>query len=788
MRRNYISLAVATALATTMFIGCGGAEDSSGATVATNDISLLSTQRSLQEFGTQKVEKVTISANGNSKLRGLRANQTIANTYAKIYLKYNEEATEKEDIGLTDYITTVKLDENGEYTGFLQIPTNVKTVYAQIPVVGIIEIDVNTIMSNNNISRSVTVNNKRVASTTDKWLSSNDEEFHYLLEEYSKPSSKEVGGIFQEDLVDTTAKNIPVFDYNNEEHRDMLLTSLRINKNQTAVNPDLFSESDNEEILLAKDGEMFVTFYYEVANYRSAFGYFAYDGKKIEEDGTETDLPALPATRDEMKELIKTDATIAFAQASAQSIPAGSRYSGDLTWGDTLSLGKYTAGTKFIFFILPDSWSSGSGGHNILKSYSYDRRRDLKLTTLGLEGFICTMSKFNIEYPESGLEEDFTYVGDMSPDGYKIPDHKHTLYMWATHPDQLDSDEDDKYDRTLVLGFEDLQRNLNRYASRWQGHDFLDLVFGVSTDPNGALTTLPKEPPLPTIEDGDGDGVADGIDAYPADPKRAYNSYYPSEDGKVTLLFEDKWPADGDMDLNDLVVPLKITEVKNAQYEVKDIIIDLSIIASGANYDNGLSIKIDAPADNIEGATINGESVNIVADGNGAIIDIVDNIKTILGYKGKGTYYNTQVSKDSEDNFKDLKFDGDTPYTDEPEDGDGISYNLKVTFKESISNDELGMPPYNPFMRINSNNAQEVHLPKYPATERSGISNEDYISSKGLPWTILIPAEFTKYPLEAIHVQFAYKNYTNWVDSDYQENTDWWEDKAENYEANYIKQ
>jgi hypothetical protein len=64
-----------------------------------------------------------------------------------------------------------------------------------------------------------------------------------------------------------------------------------------------------------------------------------------------------------------------------------------------------------------------------------------------------------------------------------------------------------------------------------------------------------------TSNDSDGDGVSDQFDDYPDDPLRAFNNFYPSEDGFGTLAFEDLWPGKGDFDFNDMVIDYSINQI-----------------------------------------------------------------------------------------------------------------------------------------------------------------------------------------------------------------------------------
>jgi hypothetical protein len=706
-----------------------------------------------------------------------------------------------------------------------------------------------------------------------------------------------------------------------------------------------------------------------------------------------------------------------------------------------------------------------------------------------------------------------------------IKDYSHVVLM--KHP--IDSNHNgsiESGEHTFIMGFEDINR-----TSGACDQDFEDVVFSIASNPVSALSgNIASNPTIST--DSDGDGVEDVLDEFPNDSTRAYRSYYPSENSVVSLIYEDMWPAEADMDLNDLVLLVNEEKVTDALHRVKDIDVTFSVTASGANYDNGFSIKLDANSSNIEsvvvtptlyesisssdinleisdlqknvetvsseelavrsfdGVDMNGtvtkyysthtnesytgvdesdyvkynqtqgalvdlitglgddkvyfnehasgttltnegddqvysrqmiigsvdlgngnnrlhsdehiegtitsgdgddqlytrqqfkgvvntgsgndtlislehlsgtidlgsgndyastnqlvtgaidggdgydvlrvgdqnafnnwnsiksrvsnfekvifsngverdidqsgnflddgsndnllvgestysttinlsigaitqDSVNIrvvnlpsnvtlkdsnsniltqtnssvtlslakmvnkeltllssralssseldaisvevlngsgsyVADGNGIVIDIFNNIKTTLGYRGNNGYYNTQVGVDKEYMFSDLDYVtdnmGDTPYSAYALNHNNyLEYSVKVTFKDAVDIDTIGLAPYNAFMRIDSDNSREVHLPNHSVTVRSGLSSSDlevdYLSdANNLPWAVLIPAEFNRYPLETVHIEDAYVNYRAWVDSNFEDYANWWEDSSSNYVQNYIFQ
>jgi LruC domain-containing protein len=768
---------------------------------------------------------------------------------------------------LTDLITRVKLDENGEYNGYIQTPMNIEKIYAKIPTFPTFEINVNNGVGS--VERFI----QDGANDRDPWETSNDKNgWKYVTNTLAKKYNDSVsawngGGIFASDHREPNAAN--GFNIVSYDDKDSIVKVLLDRKNAVTENPELFKK-DGAKMELSGDGEVFVTFYYEGAGYRNALGFYAYDG----ETGN-----VYPSNRDDFRAKIKESGKIIFPNVSRD----GS--GGLLTWGDTLSLGEYKAGTKFIFFIVSNGWKTDDDGNAYVRNPDYDVFSTENIfndeysgfgvpkggvegrygishvaimlengTTIKIDNYSgdnkdysdpqqyfndlqsqygSTITQYyikastnyydpysgaTVDLSEKGFEvkkngrvsvDEVKYERDFSsseyvptsadttignPSGAKYADVDETIKDYThviTMKNAVDSNHDgviDDNEYTIVMGFEDINRTKGNCD-----HDFEDVVFSVSSNPISAFSGNVERNPIEEVNpDRDGDGVEDTLDEFPDDNKRAFISHYSSKNQQSTLIFEDKWPIEGDMDLNDLVLPINEKKVLDASYKVKDIDMIIEVLASGANYDNGFSFKIDVPESNIESLSINGNAVTPVADGSGTIIDVFSNLKSTLGYAGNGAYYNTQVSDDKEALFSNLDYlgNGDKPWNSSAMNStDYPSYNVLITFKDSVDAQTLGVAPYNPFMRISSDNSKEVHLPNYPATQRSGISaDETYLSNNGLPWAVLIPTRFTKYPLESIRVEDAYTRYEAWKNSNFNENVDWWTDTIGNFNEDYIYQ
>jgi LruC domain-containing protein len=275
----------------------------------------------------------------------------------------------------------------------------------------------------------------------------------------------------------------------------------------------------------------------------------------------------------------------------------------------------------------------------------------------------------------------------------------------------------------------------------------LSATNSVGTDnKNLVITILPPAGPTDT----DGDGVPDNLDAYPTDPTRAFNSWYPNETDFASYAFEDLWPAYGDYDCNDLVMNFNYKIVTNAQNKVVDLIAKFKIKAAGASFDNGFGVSFNTSPENMESITgcikvANSVSINAKGYENGHPVNLViipvDAVNTLLG----GSIINTIHG------------------------GFTIQTQIQtVTIHFGTPQADIGTPPYNPFIFINQDRGKEVHLKDHPPTALAnpvwfGTANDGSDPSKGwyyrsttaLPWAMEVPVDFD-YPIEYVDILQAH--------------------------------
>lgn len=275
--------------------------------------------------------------------------------------------------------------------------------------------------------------------------------------------------------------------------------------------------------------------------------------------------------------------------------------------------------------------------------------------------------------------------------------------------------------------------------------------------------------------DTDGDGVDDDDDDYPNDPTRAFNVYYPNATDWGTLAFEDLWPGKGDYDFNDLVYDYHFKSVLNAQNELVEFYNDYSIRAIGASFENGFGFMLGGDPSNVASVTgthLTENYINLNANGtvsgqSNTVIILYDN--TYSAFNIGNIFINTQPDMDYY-----------TPDTSQ----------LHVVYSTPVATSITGTAPYNPFLIVNKNRGQEVHLAGQLPTDLADVSffgewaddtdpanGKYYQTVNNLPWALDLPVPF-EYPYEKVDITAAYNHFVEWAESAGNEYPDWYEDQA----------
>ena len=275
-------------------------------------------------------------------------------------------------------------------------------------------------------------------------------------------------------------------------------------------------------------------------------------------------------------------------------------------------------------------------------------------------------------------------------------------------------------------------------------------------------------------DDKDDDKIIDSQDAFPLDPDRVTQRFYPNGSDYGYLAFEDNWPSKGDFDANDLVVGYRAIETLNAKNEVTDLKLVYEIVARGGTAQIGFGVHLPG----IAAASINKAATTLqvgaeapqplaVESGQAEAVFILSplvNKLTTTGLSWPCGFFNTVAR---------------CPRS-EP-----VTLVADIHFQQPLSAGQLADAPYNPFI-YRTNRGREIHLIDHPPTAKADLklfgtgddrSNPSagryYRTADNLPWVLDIP-ETWQYPAEWNNVTNAYPEFNTWWASEGKTSRDWY--------------
>lgn len=320
---------------------------------------------------------------------------------------------------------------------------------------------------------------------------------------------------------------------------------------------------------------------------------------------------------------------------------------------------------------------------------------------------------------------------------------------YKQHVVQLD------FDDFIVLSFEDLVRP-------YGDCDFNDAVFTVISTPISAIDrTLIVE----NIQSSPTEITYSGTNNHTS------TSYTPGLNKYGTLAFEDLWPHSGDYDFNDLVIDYNFIEYLNENSEI--VRVDCNFIIKGilASMHNGFAIELPIPNNYVKSV-----SGNFLEKG---YMQISQN-----GTEARQHNAIIPIFEDATLHFNDSLRNK--------------LITVEVVFKFPVLREQLGLPPYNPFIMSNGERGREVHLPGMQPTDLAHyeyFSSEDdasilgtdylYKDANNSPWALKLPESFS-YPKDDVNIETAYFYFNNWVESKGSNYYDWYQDKPNYRNPNLI--
>ena len=389
---------------------------------------------------------------------------------------------------------------------------------------------------------------------------------------------------------------------------------------------------------------------------------------------------------------------------------------GFLQQGDTVPLNvTLTAGQAMGFFVIPNGYGWGTNP------------RDAEVGSSGSGG------------------QPFYSIPSLNPEPAGERNHNVVFF----DPDS----------QLLVVGFEDV------YLPN-SDNDYNDIIFSLDVTPIEALVGIDDSG---NVEE---DGFND-LDAFVPPP--GSTSYYPSQSGKATLMFEDLWPRMGDYDFNDLVVEYNYKIDKDYLGRIEAVEMTYTINAIGAGFHNGFALHLpEVLKSNIASATLTHDQQSISISPEEEALETVFILSADVWEE-----VSTSCSM-----YRTVSYCNDAKDT---------AHTLTVEFTEPVEESSLGLPPYDPFIFATpgkphgdfSGRQWEVHLKQFSGTslfnadwfgmydDSSNIVNS-FVNENNMPWALNI-SDSLAHPLEGKDIQTAYPNFADWAKSNGAQHTDWYE-------------
>lgn len=230
-----------------------------------------------------------------------------------------------------------------------------------------------------------------------------------------------------------------------------------------------------------------------------------------------------------------------------------------------------------------------------------------------------------------------------------------------------------------------------------------------------------------------------------------------------TLTFEDLWPWMGDYDMNDVMVDYSCKVYKNTTnnvvYKIENQFIPRH---NGGTLQSGFGFQLS----NVS----SGEVSNITIDG-----------------AGQSQYMQGANQEPGQSHPTFLLFDNIK---------DVLQKTITINFELNDLVEANVIPPYNPFIFVESDKerGKEVHLVKYPPTDKADLSffgtgSDASRPEEGLYYVMnrlkfpfalnLVGVKDFPTPEENVRIDLAYPQFNDWVTSDGKTNKDWYKHPAQ---------
>lgn len=261
--------------------------------------------------------------------------------------------------------------------------------------------------------------------------------------------------------------------------------------------------------------------------------------------------------------------------------------------------------------------------------------------------------------------------------------------------------------------------------------------------------------PLVHAQDADSDGVPNDVDAAPCDPAIGGMAFAPAEGVFGGLLFEDLWPARGDLDFNDVVLGHNIAVRQDPQGRALEIVATFDVMALGGIDDNGLGWHIPLEAAQVASVTrtVGGGAPEVLtpAADPELTVTVSDNLRELFG--AAAGPINSLPS---------------APRVQ----GSLLSVTVTLAAPTAFG---LGQAPFDVYIFKSGNPAHEIHLPGYSGTaamdtalfgaaDDGSTPSRRFVDFNGQPFALSFPNP-VDYPSEQTLISDLYPRIIYFADS-----------------------
>ena len=234
--------------------------------------------------------------------------------------------------------------------------------------------------------------------------------------------------------------------------------------------------------------------------------------------------------------------------------------------------------------------------------------------------------------------------------------------------------------------------------------------------------------------DTDLDGVDDASDVFPCDWRRAAVTFVPAEGELSTLMFEDNWPARGDLDFNDAVLLHNVAVFHAPGGGVSGLRLTIVPRAIGASIESGVGLRLPIPAGSVASIvrTVGEQApttLTVLADETDMVVPVATRLRDL--FAGAQGFLNTDPTR--------------------PTFGDGARVVVDIEFVRPVTL-SFATDPFDLYFFRTDDPRHQIHRPTFGGTDTmrdnlfgtlddGSTAARSFVDRDGLPFVLSVPLQ-----------------------------------------------